>query len=230
MRTQRISTLLTMIATATLVACGAAAAPAASSAATSTPALTSAPTATATATLNPAALVNSPKAAGFVSTVLIERKRALVGGAPSYIRIASGDAGADVLQTKISDSESFTASYRAATSRTDGSAKAAYESADLPPLAAGTYTEGLRQVVVQPDGHSAAHKHAGFEAVLVLEGTVMVRAASTAPVTLQKGQGFSILPNTPIQLFNIGTTVARTLVYSITADGLPFSTELDASP
>ena len=86
------------------------------------------------------------------------------------------------------------------------------------------------EVKVQQAGQSAAHKHSGFGAVLVLEGTIQIRTASSAPMTLQKGQGFSIVPNVPIQLFNVGTTMARTLVYSLTVDGLPFSTELDTSP
>jgi uncharacterized RmlC-like cupin family protein len=88
----------------------------------------------------------------------------------------------------------------------------------------------LTLVTVQPGGRSAAHMHAGIEGVLVLDGVVLVRTAGHAPADLVKGQGFYILPGTPIQLINVGTTVARTLVYSISPEGAPFSTPLDTAP
>lgn len=228
MRVQLISTALTLAATATLVACGVSAAPAATPVVSPVSLPSPAPSAGPTA----AAATFSPKAAGFVSTVLVERKRNLVASVPSYIRVvAAADTEGDPIRAKISESEAFAVSYLAVTTRKDALGVALYESSDLPPLAAGNYTEGLRQIVVQPEGRSAAHKHSsGFEAVLVLEGTVMIRTALAAPQTLRKGQGFSIRPNTPIQLFNVGGTVARTLVYSINIEGLPFSTELDESP
>ena len=72
--------------------------------------------------------------------------------------------------------------------------------------------------------------HSGIEGVLVLEGNVLVRSAGHGPANLTKGQGFYILPNTPIQLINVGNTIARTLVYSISPDGAPFSTPLDTAP
>lgn len=224
MKTQRYSVLSVVVAVS-LAACSAApAASAPTAAATSTPIATATPTAAPTVAL-------SPKAVGFTSAVLIERKRAVAADMPGYIRIAAGAAGdAAAITTTLPEGESFAATYRAASARKDATGPALYESADFPAIPAGSYTEGFRQVKVQPAGQSAAHKHSGFEAVLVLEGTIQIRTASSAPLTLQKGQGFSILPNVPIQLFNVGTTMARTLVYSLTADGLPFSTELDTSP
>lgn len=228
MRMQRIRTALTLAAAVALVACGAAPTPAAQSTATPAPVVTASPTVAPTV----AAATNSPKAAGFVSTVLLERKRNLGASAPSYIRIAPATAtDGDAIQAKIASGEMFVGSFRAVTTRTDATGQGLYESSDLPPLAAGMYTEGLREVVIQPDGRSAAHKHAGFEVVLVLDGTVLVRTGLAAPLTVKKGQGFTYsVANSPIQLFNVGGTVARTLVYSLTAEGLPFSTEIETSP
>ena len=228
MNIQRIPSALSLIAAAGLVACSAApAASAPSAVATTAPTATAAPTASPTAV--PVAL--SPKAAGFASTVLIERKRSVPADMPGYVRIAASAAGdAAAITTTLPEGESFAATYRAASARKDAAGPALYESADFPAVPAGSYTEGLRQIKVQPAGQSAAHKHPGFETVLVLEGTIQIRTASSGPQTLQKGQGFSILHNVPIQLFNVGTTMARTLVSSLTADGLPFSTELDTSP
>jgi hypothetical protein len=71
--------------------------------------------------------------------------------------------------------------------------------------------------------------HSGIEGILVLEGRVLVRSAGT-PASLATGQGFVILPKVPVQLINIGDAVARTLVYSISPEGSPFSTELEQSP
>jgi hypothetical protein len=59
---------------------------------------------------------------------------------------------------------------------------------------------------------------------------VLVRSAGNSPASLAAGQGFIILPKVPVQLINIGDAVARTLVYSISPDGSPFSTEVEQSP
>jgi hypothetical protein len=72
--------------------------------------------------------------------------------------------------------------------------------------------------------------HSGFEGVLVLEGRVLIRSGGSAPTFLTAGQGFYILPKVPVQLINAGDGLARTLVYSISPDGAPFSTELPQSP
>lgn len=223
MRTQRILNVLILVGAAALAGCGAAATPGP----TPTPVQTSAPSATPSA----AATTYSPKAAGFASTVLIERKRNIATSAPAYVRIAPvGANDATAITAALSDAEAYAASYRAVAERSAAPLGTIYESPDLPPLAAGVYTEGFRLIVVQPDGRSAAHKHSGIEVVVVLDGSVLIRTAAAPPTTLQRGQGFFILPNAPIQLINTGGKVARTLVYSITAEGLPFSTELDVAP
>jgi uncharacterized RmlC-like cupin family protein len=94
----------------------------------------------------------------------------------------------------------------------------------------GRYSESLRLVVVQPGGRSAAHLHSGIEGVLVLEARVLVRSGGTAPTFLAQGQGFYVLPKVPVQLINAGPMMARTLVYSISPEGAPFSTEVDQAP
>jgi quercetin dioxygenase-like cupin family protein len=173
----------------------------------------------------------APSAEGFSSKVLIEKPRELSTSAPGSIWIVAGTAKAGGVTAAVSESETFTASYQAPSDRraTDGE-RVAYTTPDLPPLAAGRYTEGLRLVVVQTGGRSAAHMHSGIEGVLVLEGRVLVRSAGNAPTFLDPGQGFYILPKVGVQLINAGNAVARTLVYSISPEGAPFSTELDRSP
>jgi quercetin dioxygenase-like cupin family protein len=174
----------------------------------------------------------APSAEGFTSKVLIEKPRDLSTSATGYVWIVAGaTTDARGVSAVVSEKESFTASYQAPTDRhaTDGE-KLAYATPDLPPLAAGRYTEGLRLVVVQPGGRSAAHMHSGIEGVLVLEGRVLVRSGGNAPTFLEVGQGFYILPKVPVQLINAGNALARTLVYSITPEGAPFSTELAQSP
>jgi quercetin dioxygenase-like cupin family protein len=173
-----------------------------------------------------------PKAEGFSSKVLIEQPRTLSTSAPGYVWIATGaTTDGTGVSAVVSDKESFTASYRAAAERpATKPASVVYATPDLPPMPVGRYTEGLRLVTVQPGGRSAAHVHSGFEGVLVLEGRVLVRSGGNPPTFLDPGQGFSILPKVPVQLINAGSTLARTLVYSISPEGAPFSTEIDQSP
>ena len=174
----------------------------------------------------------SPTAEGFESKKLVDKPRNLGTSGPGVIWIVPGTSsvGAGVSAT-ISEKERFSASYQVPIDRQAADVvNAVYLSQELPPLPAGVYGESLTLVTVQPGGRSAAHMHSGIEGVLVLEGNVLVRSAGHAPVELLKGSGFSILPKTPIQLINVGGTVARTLVYSITPDGAPFSTPLDTAP
>jgi quercetin dioxygenase-like cupin family protein len=173
-----------------------------------------------------------PKAEGFSSKVLVEKPRSVETSAPGLVWIVVGAAtSGNGVSAAVSEKESFTASYQVPIDRQAADAKAAlYLSPDLPPLAAGRYTESLRLVTVQTGGRSAAHMHSGIEGVLVLEGRVLVRSAGNSPASLATGQGFIILPKVPVQLINIGDAVARTLVYSISPEGSPFSTELEQSP
>ena len=174
----------------------------------------------------------SPKAEGFSSKVLVEKPRELTTSAAGFAWIASGTSTVGKgVSAAVSEKESFTASYETPIDRQAADAKqAVYLTPDLPPLAAGRYTESLRLVVVQSGGRSSAHMHSGIEGVLVLEGQVLVRSGGNAPASLVTGQGFVILPKTPVQLINVGSGVARTLVYSISPEGAPFSTELTESP
>ena len=174
----------------------------------------------------------APKAEGFSSKVLVEKPRSVETSAPGSVWIVAGTStGGSGVSAAVSEKESFTASYQVPTDRQAADAKRAlYLTPDLPPLAAGRYTESLRLVTVQAGGRSSAHMHSGIEGVLVLEGLVLVRSAGNSPASLTIGQGFVILPKVPVQLINVGPGVARTLVYSISPEGSPFSTELEQSP
>jgi quercetin dioxygenase-like cupin family protein len=209
-----------------LVTCGGTVPLAASSA---TPPATPPASVAALATLSP---TYAPTAAGFTGKLLVETLRNLPTSAPAHIRIVAGAAtdGSGV-SAVVSESESFTASYRAATDRaTADGVRIAYVTPDLPPLAARRYSESLRLITVQPGGRSAAHMHSGIEGVLVLEGSVLIRSGGNAPSVLAPGQGFYILPKVPVQLINVGTGVARTPVYSISPECAPFSTGLGQAP
>lgn len=109
--------------------------------------------------------------------------------------------------------------------------KEAFATADLAPLPAGVYSLGLRVVTIQPNGRTAAHKHGGLETILVLDGSVEIRVQGAAAAkTLQKGEGTSIEADTPLQISNKGAAPAKFLAFFVTADGKPFSTDVDASP
>ena len=203
----------------------------ASPAASSPTAATASPSPTVAAVASPSATY-SPKAEGFESKKLVEKKRDLGVSAVGTIWIVGGASSDGVgVSAAVSDAEAFTAAYQAPVDRQAADLlHAVYATPDLPPLPAGFYAESLTLVTVQPRGRSAAHVHSGIESVLVLEGSVLVRSAAHAPASLTKGQGFYILPNTPIQLINVGDTIARTLVFSISPDGAPFSTPVDTAP
>jgi uncharacterized RmlC-like cupin family protein len=173
-----------------------------------------------------------PKAEGFSSKVLIEKPRSVATSAPGSVWIVAGaSTDGSGVSAAVTEKESFTASYQVPSDRQATDAKRAlYLTPDLPPLAAGRYMESLRLVTVQVGGRSSAHMHSGVEGVLVLEGRVLVRSGGNAPASLAAGQGFMILPKVPVQLINVGEGVARTLVYSISPEGAPFSTELEQSP
>jgi quercetin dioxygenase-like cupin family protein len=174
----------------------------------------------------------APKAEGFSSKVLVEKPRSVESSVPGSVWIVAGaSTDGSGVSAAVTEKESFTASYQVPSDRQAADAKRAlYLTPDLPPLAAGRYTESLRLVTVQAGGRSSAHMHSGIEGVLVLEGRVLVRSGGNSPASLATGQGFIILPKVPVQLINIGDTVARTLVYSISPEGSVFSTEVEQSP
>jgi quercetin dioxygenase-like cupin family protein len=101
---------------------------------------------------------------------------------------------------------------------------------DLPAMADGIYSLGLRSVTVQPNGRTAAHMHGGLETIVVLDGSVELRVKGVAVRTLAKGEGASINADTALQVWNRGLTPARFLAFFVTADGKTFSTDVDASP
>ena len=101
---------------------------------------------------------------------------------------------------------------------------------DLASLPDGAYSLGLRRVTIQPNGRTAAHKHAGLETIAVLEGTVELHIQGTAIRTLKAGEGASISADTPLQVWNKGTTPAKFLAFFVTAEGTTFSTDVETAP
>jgi quercetin dioxygenase-like cupin family protein len=108
--------------------------------------------------------------------------------------------------------------------------KEAFATADLAALPAGAYSLGLRVVTITPNGRTAAHKHAGLETILVMDGSVELRVQGAAVKTLQKGEGTEIQADTVLQISNKGTVPAKFIAFFVTADGKPFSTDVEASP
>jgi len=108
--------------------------------------------------------------------------------------------------------------------------KELYAGPDLPAMTDGAYSLGLRAVTVQPNGRTAAHTHAGLETIVVLEGNVELHVKGAAARTLNKGEGASINADTPLQIWNKGSTPAKFLAFFVTADGKTFSTDVDTSP
>lgn len=185
--------------------------------------------ATPTPVPTPAATPYPPKAEGFASKVLVETPRNLGESFTGYIWITKAASGLPGVSATISQSEAFSGYYDKASERS-AMKDAIFTTPDLSPLPAGNYTESFRQVTLQSGGRSSAHKHSGTEAVFVLEGSVLVRSGMGVPKTLVVGQGFHIIPNTPVQLINVGNGQARTLVYSISPVGQPFTTDLEEAP
>jgi quercetin dioxygenase-like cupin family protein len=105
-----------------------------------------------------------------------------------------------------------------------------YETADLPALAAGKYNQRLDLISLEKGGRTAAHRHGGVEALVVLDGTVQVRVAGQQPTTLSKGKGAYVPPNTILQATNTGDGTARFLAFFVTPDGAAFSTPVDTVP
>ena len=112
--------------------------------------------------------------------------------------------------------------------------KVLYATPDLPALPSGSYCEILRLAVQQPGGRSAAHMHSGIEVIFVLAGSVQLRTFGQSPVILNQGQGAYVLPNTPLQAFNVSTGasygIARYVVLVIWPLQQPFETDLSQSP
>jgi quercetin dioxygenase-like cupin family protein len=146
------------------------------------------------------------------------------------------DGAATASQVNPSSSQNtwYFVSLRPSASRSSGvslqGAHSVCGTPNLPAFGPGTYDETLRLTTIAPGGRTQAHLHGGIEVICVLEGAMRVRIAGVGAVNLKAGQGTRILPGTPQQQFNDGTSKAVLLVYLITLDGVPFQTNLNTSP
>ena len=177
--------------------------------------------------------------AGFVYTHEGTHRLAIQGGETKDVKAGEAvfvpaDAGHTHSNPGPSASRWYFVSIRPNSARTAPATfpgqKEAFATPDLPALPAGAYSLGLRHVTIQPNGRTAAHKHGGLETILVLEGSVEVRVQGAATKTLQKGEGTFIAADTPIQAWNKGSAPAKFLAFFVTADGKPFSTDVETSP
>lgn len=177
--------------------------------------------------------------AGFVYGIEGTTRLAVVGGETKDLKPSEGgfvpaDAGHTHSNPGATPNLWHFISIRPNTARTAAPTfpgqRELFATADLPALPDGAYTLGLRAVTVQPNGRTAAHKHGGLETIVVLDGSVELRAQGTALRTLKKGEGVSIQADTPLQISNKGTAPAKFLAFFVTADGKAFSTDVDASP
>ncbi len=107
-----------------------------------------------------------------------------------------------------------------------------YESADLPAnaLPVGKYVEQVNVVTLEKGGRTASHKHGGVEMLIVLDGTIQLRAAGQTAQTLTKGKGAVVPPGTILQATNTGDGQAKFLAFFVTAEGVEFSTNVDTLP
>jgi dienelactone hydrolase/quercetin dioxygenase-like cupin family protein len=108
--------------------------------------------------------------------------------------------------------------------------KLLYASADLPLDAtpAGGYDDALVLLVLAPGQVVPPHMHGGVEPTYVIEGTVELKVKGKPVERLAAGQGDTVLPDTPLLLTNVGTTVARVLVLLATPNGKAVQTQTDA--
>jgi hypothetical protein len=114
----------------------------------------------------------------------------------------------------------------------DPVARAAYESDDvarevLPQVA---YSQVLRQVTLATLGTPGAHQFGGLSAFYVLTGSVTIKSAHRAPITLGIGQGATFLPDVALQETNAGTGQAVFLEFITTAAGRDFEVPLKQPP
>ncbi len=187
----------------------------------------------------PASPITHAHVGGFVYAVTGTHQMAIAGGETRDIK--PGEAafiGSDVAHTHANTGTTPIEWYFAAL-RPNGGRTAAplfpgqtvvFESPDLPQQVPGKYLEQLNLVTLEKGGRTAAHKHGGIEAVVVLEGTVQVRVAGATMVTLTKGKGAYVPANTPLQATNSGDGAAKFLAFFVTPDGQPFSTNVDTAP
>jgi quercetin dioxygenase-like cupin family protein len=162
----------------------------------------------------------------------------MAGGQPKDISpgegaFLEGDASQSHINPASGINRWYFVAVRSGAQRTPSSypgAKVLYATLDLPVFGAGRYVETLRLTTIAPGGRTASHQHGGVEVFIILKGSARVRVGGAAPATLQPGQGIRILPGTPLQVFNVGSDDAVLLVFLATLEGVPFQTNLNASP
>ena len=114
----------------------------------------------------------------------------------------------------------------------DPIAQAAFESADidrdtLPQVA---YSEVLRQVTLNRNGTSGAHRFGGLAAFYVLSGEISISSAHRPAVVLAAGHGAAFLPVTDLQETNSGVARASYLEFIVTPAGHEFEVPLQHTP
>ena len=189
----------------------------------------------------PAASTQHAHLAGFVYAVAGVHRYALQGGATTDSQPGQGVFVAqDAVHTHSNPGTTPNQWYFIALRNTNARSAAMpfpggtvlYESADLPAnaLPAGKYVEQLNLTTLEKGGRTASHKHGGVELFIVLDGTVQLRVAGQQVQILTKGKGAVVPPNTILQATNTGDAQAKFLAYFVTAEGVEFSTNVDALP
>jgi quercetin dioxygenase-like cupin family protein len=118
------------------------------------------------------------------------------------------------------------------TALVDKVARAAFESGDIArdTWPQGAYSQVLRQVTLANLGTSGAHRFGGLSALYVLSGSVTIKNAHSAPLTLSTGQGVDFLPDVALQETNAGQSPAVYLEFITTAVGKDFEVPLQQPP
>jgi hypothetical protein len=114
----------------------------------------------------------------------------------------------------------------------DKTAKPTFESVDiaresLPQVA---YSQVLRHITLAKLGTTGAHQFGGLAAFYVLTGSLTIKSAHRAPVTLGAGEGIYFLPDVALQETNAGTGQTVFLEFITTAVGKDFEVPLQQPP
>ena len=83
-------------------------------------------------------------------------------------------------------------------------------------------------LVLQPGAVVPPHMHGGIEPTYVIDGTIELKVAGRAVERLGPGDADTVLPETPLLVTNVGSTVARVLVMLATPDGKPVQSSASA--
>jgi quercetin dioxygenase-like cupin family protein len=108
--------------------------------------------------------------------------------------------------------------------------KVALADGSAPYVPAGAYVSTVVLLTLEKGGRTPAHRHAGVEAIFVLEGTIDFRTAGGGRVILRAGQGSAVPPNTAVQAVNGGDGVAKVLAFLMIQENAPFQTNTDEAP